>query len=156
MRRVRTFEWQRMKAEWCTEKGEKREKRDFNIEDVERGAELSCFVGPLNLNRTDRKVDQILISDRTDGQTDRQTDGHNKHTVGLPCFKKLNSKFLTWASPMLLFFPFPFETIITSDAKSNLNFWIEDRGEVVEEVVSGNCIDWPISSPVKYRKKKKN
>ena len=56
---------------------------------------------------------------------------------------------------MLLFFPFPFETIITSDAKSNLNFWIEDRGEVVEEVVSGYWIDWTISSPVKYRKKKK-
>ena len=74
MRRVRTFEWQRMKAEWCTEKGEKREKRDFNIEDVERGAELSCFVCPLNLNRTDRKVGQNLISNKTDGRTNRRTD----------------------------------------------------------------------------------
>ena len=38
---------------------------------------------PLNSSRTNRKVDQILVSDRqtdgqTDGQTDRQTNGRIK------------------------------------------------------------------------------
>ena len=36
---------------------------------------------PLNPNRTDRKVDQILVSER---QTDGRTDGRIKHIVGLP------------------------------------------------------------------------
>ena len=46
------------------------------IEDVERGADQSFFVAHccLNSGRTDRNVDQILASDRTDRQTDRQTD----------------------------------------------------------------------------------
>ena len=46
------------------------------IEDVERGADRSFFVAHccLNLGRTDRNVDQILASDRTDRQTDRKTD----------------------------------------------------------------------------------
>ena len=58
------------------------------IEDVERGAELSFFVArplrgpPLNSSRTNRKVDQILVSDRqtderTDGRTDGRTDALN-------------------------------------------------------------------------------
>ena len=34
-------------------------------------------------------------------------------------------KLLTCASPIFLFFPFPLETIITSFAKSNLNFLIK-------------------------------
>ena len=45
---------------------------------LERGAELCFFVarrGPFNSGRTDRNVDQILVSDRIDRQTDRQTDG---------------------------------------------------------------------------------
>ena len=42
------------------------------IEDVERGAEQSFFVA--NSGRTDRNVDQILASDRTDRQKKRQTD----------------------------------------------------------------------------------
>ena len=42
------------------------------IEDVECGAEQSFFVA--NTGRTDRNVSQILASDRTDRQTDTQTD----------------------------------------------------------------------------------
>ena len=43
------------------------------IEDVERGAEQSFFVAHccLNSGRTDRNVDQILASDRTDRQKKR-------------------------------------------------------------------------------------
>ena len=41
---------------------------------------------PFNSSRTDRKVDQILVSDRTDRQT-------QKHIVGLPSFKKLRLEF---------------------------------------------------------------
>ena len=46
------------------------------IEDVERGADQSFFVAHccLNSGRTDRNVDQILASDRTDRQKKRQTD----------------------------------------------------------------------------------
>ena len=54
------------------------------IEDVERGADQSFFVA--NSGRTDRNVDQILGSDRTDRLTDRQTNRRNKHMVSLPCF----------------------------------------------------------------------
>ena len=50
----------------------------YRIEDVKSGANL-VFVarplrGPLIPERTHKKVDQILVSDRTDRQTDRQTE----------------------------------------------------------------------------------
>ena len=48
---------------------------------------LDRLVEPLNSVRTDRKVDQILVLDRTD-----ILHGWNKHTVGLPCSKKLRSE----------------------------------------------------------------
>ena len=68
------------------------------LEDLERGVEFhfSCCSSallfsshPLNIGRTDRKVDQILVSDRTE----EWTDGRNKHIVGLLCFQKLSSEF---------------------------------------------------------------
>ena len=43
---------------------------DIHIEDVECGAELTLFLARRGLSQ---KVDQILVSDRTDGRTDGQT-----------------------------------------------------------------------------------
>ena len=40
---------------------------NIHIEDVERGAELTLFLARRGLSQ---KVDQILVSDRTDRQTD--------------------------------------------------------------------------------------
>ena len=86
------------------------------IEDVERGAELSFsgrgpLRGPPHMVReadpplhhrqilfsTNQIFHQnVLVSDRTDGRTDRQTDGQidrrNKYVLGLPSFKKLSSE----------------------------------------------------------------
>ena len=57
------------------------------IEDVKRGAELSFlllvrFANPLNQQRTHKKVDQTIISDRqTRRHTDRHTDRHTHHYI---------------------------------------------------------------------------
>ena len=66
------------------------------IEDVERGAEQSFFVA--NSGRTDRNVSQILASDRTDRQTDRQTDAISILWAFL-VFKK--TEFGIWISVMV-------------------------------------------------------
>ena len=70
------------------------------IEDVERGADQSFFVAHccLNSGRTDRNVDQILASDRTDRQTDRQTDTISILWAFL-VFKK--TEFGIWISVMV-------------------------------------------------------
>ena len=44
----------------------------IHIEDVQRGAELTLFLARRGLSQ---KVDQILVSVRTDRRTDEQTDG---------------------------------------------------------------------------------
>ena len=56
---------------------------DEEIEDVERGAELS-FSG-LHHRQILFSNDQILVSDRqTDRRTDGRTDRRSKHNLGLP------------------------------------------------------------------------
>ena len=44
---------------------------NIHIEDVERGADLTLFLARRGLSQ---KVDQILVSDRTDRRTDGRTD----------------------------------------------------------------------------------
>ena len=54
------------------------------------------FADLLNLRRTGRKVDQILVSDRTDRPTDRQTDGRtdgrNQLIMSLPPWNALKEE----------------------------------------------------------------
>ena len=50
----------------------------------------------------------FLVSDRTDRQTDGQTDRRNKYVLGLPCFKTPNGKWVRvkrrWGIYILNFF----------------------------------------------------
>ena len=52
------------------------------IENVERGAEL-CLILLLLVGFADPISSEVDVSDRTDRQTDGQTDRRKKHIVGL-------------------------------------------------------------------------
>ena len=66
----------------------------YEIDDVERGAELNFSVARLCQKSSSNFGFRQYRQDGQDGRTDGRTDGRNKHIVGLPCSEKLSSDYL--------------------------------------------------------------